>query len=115
MIVILVLRRPSTAHGIPITLAGVHLRVGQLAEQERLRSCIEVIGINSGGVGAEAVHGIHDLKCSGWVRLAGEARVEGVDGGCGVLGWLVGWQVGVTSLTKEACQVDRGCQGGSKR
>lgn len=106
MIVILVLRWASTGHGIPIALAGVHLRVGQLAEQERLGGCIKVIGVNSGGVGAEAVHGIHNLQCSRWVRLAGEARMEGIDGGRGVLGWLVGWQVGVTSLTKETCQVD---------
>lgn len=90
MIVILVLGWPGTGHGIPISLVGVHLRVGQLTEQQCLRGCIQVIGIHSGGVGAEAIHGIHDLQCSRGVGLAGEAWVERVDGSRGVLGGLVG-------------------------
>lgn len=114
MIVILILGWPSTTHGIPIALVGVHLRVGQLAKQQRLGGCIQVIGIHSGGVGAEAIHGIHDLQGSRGVGLAREAWVEGVDGSSGVLGGLVGRQVGVTSFTKQPCQVNWGCQRGSK-
>lgn len=61
MIVILVLRWHTTAHGVSISLVWVHLRVGQLTEEQRLRGCIQVIRVHAGGVRTEAVHGIHDL------------------------------------------------------
>lgn len=91
MIVVLVLGLHGAAQGIPIPLVWVHLRVGQLTEQQRLRGCIQVIGVHAGRVRVEAVHGIHDLQGSRRVGLAGEAWVEGVDGGWGMLGRLVAW------------------------
>lgn len=89
MIVILVLWWPSAGHGI-VSLVWVHLRVCQLTEQQRLRGCIQVVGIHAGCMRIEAVHGIHDLECSRRVGLAGEAWVEGVDGSWWVLRRLMG-------------------------
>lgn len=91
MIVVLVLGLHRAGQGVSIPLVWVHLRVGQLAEQQRLGGCIQVVGVHAGGVRVEAVHGVHDLQGSRRVGLAGEAWVKGVDGGLGVLGGLVGW------------------------